>query len=206
MKTASDHRTAGHFSYPPRIPTCLRFAIPARLRPVSRPASASRPSPSRPVSAPSLPCHPGPPPHFLVSMLMHLYTAGALLASRQPNIGSTSCVVWLPSSKLISLKGEMRPPCVAGAAPTGEEVQNEISTPCAILSRSAFLVYAALHSGAQFYAAVRSGAQWAAVRSCAQWCAQLCAANTQWVRSHCAVVHSGCAVVCSGAQPLHTIT
>ncbi len=80
--------------------------------------------------------------HFLVSMLMHLYTAGALLASRQPNICSTSCVVWLPSFKLISLNGEMRPPCVAGAAPIGEELQNVTSTPCTIILeyRSAFLV------------------------------------------------------------------
>jgi hypothetical protein len=94
----------------------------------------------------------------------------------------------------------MRPPCVAGAAPTGEEVRNETSTPCAIISRSAILVYAVLRSGAQFYAAVRSGAQWCAVlRSCAQWCA----ANTQWVRSHCAV---GAQWVRSGAQPLRTIT
>jgi hypothetical protein len=44
---------------------------------------------------------------LLVLMLMHLYTAAALLASRQPNIGHTSCVVWLPSLKLISLKGKM---------------------------------------------------------------------------------------------------
>jgi hypothetical protein len=123
---------------------------------------------------------------------MHLYTAGALLASRQPNIGRTSesYVVWLPSSKLISLKGEMRPPCVAEAAPTGGEVQNETSTPFVVISRSAILVYAVLRSGAQFYAAVRSGAQWCAVGSVAQLCAavrscaQLCAANTLWVRSH----------------------
>ena len=205
MKTAREHNTAGHFSspYPPCIPTRLRLAIPARLRPVSRPASAS---PSLPISAPypdplrlAIPAR-RPPPHFLVSRLMHLYTAGALQASRQPNIGRTSCVVWLPSSKLISLKGEMRPPCVAGAAPTGEEVRNETSTPCAIISRSAILVYAVLRSGAQFYAAVRNGAQWCAVlRSCAQWCA----ANTQWVRSHCAV---GAQWVRSGAQPLRTIT
>ena len=178
---------------PPQHPPCLACHL-ARVCPVSWPASAS---PARPVSAPSPPCHPSPPLHFLVSMLMHLYTAGALQASRQPNIGRTSCVVWLPSSKLISLKGEMRPPCVAGAAPTGEEVRNETSTPCAIISRSAILVYAVLRSGAQFYAAVRSGAQfYAAVRSG-------CAANTQWVRSHCAV---GAQWVRSGAQPLRTIT
>ena len=161
--------------------------------------TAGHPGPSLPRLRLAIPAR-RPPPHFLVSMLMHLYTAGALLASRQPNIGRTSCVVWLPSSKLISLKGEMRPPCVAGAAPTGEEVRNETSTPCAIISRSAILVYAVLRSGAQFYAAVRSGAQWCAVlRSCAQWCA----ANTQWVRSHCAV---GAQWVRSGAQPLRTIT
>jgi len=94
----------------------------------------------------------------------------------------------------------MLPLCVAGAAPTGEEVRNETSTPCAFISRSAILVYAVLRSGAQFYAAVRSGAQWCAVlRSCVQWGA----ANTQWVRSHCAV---GAQWVRSGAQPLRTIT
>ena len=152
---------------PPQHPPCLACHL-ARVRPVSWPASAS---PARPVSAPSPPCHPSPPLHFLVSLLMHLYTAGALQASRQPNIGRTSCVVWLPSSKLISLKGKMQPPCVAGAAPTGEEVRNETSTPCAIISRSAILVYAVLRSGAQFYAAVRSGAQWCAVGSGAQLCA-----------------------------------
>jgi hypothetical protein len=85
----------------------------------------------------------------------------------------------------------MRPPCVAGAAPTGEEVRNETSTPCAIISRSAILVYAVLRSGAQFYAAVRSGAQfYAAVRSGAQPIRSGCAAIAQWVRSGCAVVRS----------------
>jgi hypothetical protein len=85
----------------------------------------------------------------------------------------------------------MRPPCVAGAAPTGEEVRNETSTPCAIISRSAILVYAVLRSGAQFYAAVRSGAQFnAAVRSGAQPIRSGCAAIAQWVRSGCAVVRS----------------
>jgi hypothetical protein len=114
---------------------------------------------------------------------------------------ASSGSLWLPSSKLISLKGEMRPPCVAGAAPTGEEVRNETSTPCAIICRSAFLVYAALRSGAQFYAAVRSGVQWAVVRSCAHLCSVVrscaqpirigCAAIAQWMRSGaqwCAVI------------------
>ncbi len=157
------------------------------------------------MSAQSPPCHPAPPPHFLALMLMHLYTAGALLALRQPNIGSTSCVVWLPSSKLISLKGEMRPPCIAGAAPTGEEVRNETSMPYAIISLSAILVYAVLRSGAQFYAAMRSDAQWCAVGSCVQLCAAVrsCA---QPIRSGAQPLLSGVQWVHSGAQPLHTIT
>jgi hypothetical protein len=144
----------------------------ARFRPVSRPTSAL---PFRPVSAPSPPCHPAPSPHFLVSMLMHLYTAGALLASRQPNIGCASCVVCLPSSMLISLKGEMRSRCFAGAAPTDEEVRNETSMPCASISRSAFLFY-------EHYSVVRSFTQlYAAVRS-------HCAAGAQPLRSGCAAI------------------
>jgi hypothetical protein len=83
----------------------------------------------------------------------------------------------------------MRPPCVAGAAPTGEEVRNETSTPCAIISRSAFLVYAALRSGAQFYAVLRSCAQLCAdVRSCAQRVRSHYAVGAQPLRSECAAI------------------
>jgi hypothetical protein len=93
----------------------------------------------------------------------------------------------------------MRPPCVAGAAPTGEEVRNETSTPCAIISRSAILVYAVLRSGAQFYAAVRSGAQWCAVvRSFTQLCAVVrsqYAVGAQPLRSGCAVGAQWCAAI-----------
>jgi hypothetical protein len=99
---------------------------------------------------------------------MHLHTASALLASRQPNIGSTSCVVWLPSSKLICGRDAV-PVCCGGSA--NRRRSTETSTPCAIISRSAFLVYAALHSGAQFYAALRS---------CKQPLCSGCAAITQW--------------------------
>ncbi len=105
----------------------------------------------------------------------------------------------LPSSKLISLKGEMRSPCVAGAAPTGEEVRNETSTPCAIMSYSAFLVYAALRSGAQFYADLHS---------CAQPLRSRCAAITQWVLSHYAVsaqpLRNGMQPLCSGCTVVHS--
>ena len=152
---------------------CVKLlAIPARLR----------------GSAPSLPCHPGPPPHFLVSMLMRLYTAGKLLASRQPNIGCTSCVLWLPSSKLISLKGEMRTRALRGqrrqAKKYGMKPQRPVQSSWNIESLSICILclssfYAVVHShraaGAQFYAASRSGAQ------------PLC--------SHCAVSVQLCAMV-----------
>jgi hypothetical protein len=131
---------------------------------------------------------------------MHLYTAGALLASRKPNIGRISCVVWLPSSKLISLKGEMRPPSVAGAAQTGEAVRNETATPCAIISEYRIIIN--LHS--LFKQLVCSGAQplssgCTVLRSTTQWCAAI----AQRVHSECALaaVRSHCSV---GAQPLRS--
>jgi hypothetical protein len=142
-----------------------------------------------------------PPPHFLVLMLMHLNTEGALLASRQLNICRTSCVVWLPLSKLISLKGEMRPPCVAGAVPTGEEVRNETSTPCSIISEYRIIID--LHS--LFNQLLCSGAQ-----PLSSWCTDLrsithwCAAIAQWVLSECSAVRSGAQLCAVGAQPVRS--